>query len=90
MSRREMRQAAAPDGTEGEGAPFNANLLAEVTVERLNALQDQAQEHSHHYRANAILGTRCRNMSQIRRWPVLGVGNNVERARGVANGDQAS
>jgi len=47
-------------------------------------------EHSHQCQANAILGTRCRNESQIRRWPVLGVGNNVERARGVANGGQAS
>ena len=47
-------------------------------------------EHSHLCWANAILGTRCRNVSQIRRWPVLGVGNNVERARGVANGGQAS
>jgi len=40
----------------------------------------QPLEHLHQCRVNAILGTRCRNVSQIRRWPVLGAGNNVERA----------
>jgi len=38
-----MRVAASLDGTEGEGAPFNANPLPEVTVERLDALEEDAQ-----------------------------------------------
>jgi len=59
---------------------------------RVRVTVDEAKEleHSNQGRAISILGTLCRKGSQIRHWPVLGAGNNVERASGVANGGQAS
>jgi len=76
--------AAAPEPSQFSSGQRGRQVLCHAQPALLAPL-----EHSHQCRANAILGTRCRNVSPIRRWPVLGAGNNVERARGVANGGQA-
>jgi len=72
------------------GGRSHAARLRDGGGSRLDSTADNASEHSHKCRGSAILGTRCRNVSKIRRWPVPWASNYVERARGVANGGQAS